>query len=565
MVIVIVVIEFVDSQAPRPVCSLSFQNSSSANTSSCEGGNWGGFLSKSCCGASFEDYLHALAQRASQTGQLFLNDNEQRLCLDVMKNFNEDVLDCGIDRLTNGGRGCSNFTVSDVIGKLGNRFKGLEDDCQLLGLEGDKNSACAPCSRRWNEIGGSFHNGEESDKIEEDVCRFAVLVSLMSTRIDDVNWILAVFKCLGEQSLNQELQESRTKKKATLRAGLWILIGGLIVTAVVVFILAYILLNKRFKSNALQRRDDVKELLPGGRGCQKIPIKEIYAATNNLSALNFIGQGIAGKVYKGILSNGRHVAVKHINKDEYVESFMREVTSLSHVRHSNLVALLGHCEEEDECFLVYELCSNGNLSEWLFGKDRFLSWIQRLEIAIDSARGLWFLHTYPGGCIVHRDIKPTNILLGDNFEAKLSDFGLSKVMDLGQSYVSSEVRGTFGYVDPEYQRNHHVNPSGDVYSLGIVLLQILSGKKVINLNVKQPMSLDKMAKILTRGGNIYEFVDPNLNEGYSMEAFDLTFKLALACTAHKKQRPSMEQVVSRLEEALDISTSSESPLESFTS
>lgn len=91
-------------------------------------------------------------------------------------------------------------------------------------------------------------------------------------------------------------------------------------------------------------------------------------------------------------------------------------------------------------------------------------------------------------------LQPTNILLGDNFEAKLSDFGLSKVMDLGQSYVSSEVRGTFGYVDPEYQRNHHVNPSGDVYSLGIVLLQILSGKRVINLNVKEPMSLDKMVR-----------------------------------------------------------------------
>ncbi|RWR83317.1 nodulation receptor kinase [Cinnamomum micranthum f. kanehirae] len=527
MVIVIVVVEFVDSQAPQPVCSLSFQTLSS-NISNCDGGNWGGFLSKSCCGASFDEYLHALAQRAYQTGQLFLNANEQSLCLDVMKNFDEDVLDCGIDRLTNGGGGCSDFTVSDVIGKLGDRFKSLEDDCKLLGFEGDKNSACAPCSSRWNEIGGSFHNGEESDKIEDDVCRFAVLVSLMSSRIDDVNWILAMFKCLGEQSVNQELQESRTKKKATLIP-------------------------------------DVKELLPGGRGCQKIPIKEIYAATNNLSALNFIGQGVAGKVYKGILSNGRHVAVKHIIKDEYVESFMREVTSLSHVRHSNLVALLGHCEEEDECFLVYELCSNGNLSEWLFGKDRVLSWIQRLEIAIDSARGLWFLHTYPGGCIVHRDIKPTNILLGDNFEAKLSDFGLSKVMDLGQSYVSSEVRGTFGYVDPEYQRNHHVNPSGDVYSLGIVLLQILSGKRVINLNVKEPMSLDKMAKILTRGGNIYEFVDPKLNEGYSMEAFNLTLKLALACTAHKQERPSMEQVVSRLEEALDISTSSESPQESFIS
>lgn len=141
-------------------------------------------------------------------------------------------------------------------------------------------------------------------------------------------------------------------------------------------------------------------------------------------------------MYKGILSNGQYVAVKHIIKEGYMETFVREVRSLSHVRHPNLVALLGYCENEAECFLIYELCHNGNLSEWLFGiaffffllfiyanfpkllsvkvlkykitttdNDKVLSWIQRLEIAVDSARGLEFLHTYPGGRIVHRDIK----------------------------------------------------------------------------------------------------------------------------------------------------------------
>ncbi|KAJ0986606.1 hypothetical protein J5N97_004962 [Dioscorea zingiberensis] len=262
---------------------------------------------------------------------------------------------------------------------------------------------------------------------------------------------------------------------------------------------------------------------------------------------------LSGKVYKGVLSNGWHVAVKHIIKDGYVETFMREVTSLSHVRHRNLVSLRGYCEEAEECFLVYELCPNGNLSEWLFGKDKCLSWLQRLEIAIDSARGLWFLHTYCKGCIVHRDIKPTNILLGQDFEAKLSDFGLSKVIDNGLSHVSSEVRGTFGYVDPEYRQNRHVNAAGDVYSFGIVLLQILSGMRVLNLNVIKPMSLGKMAKHILKGGNITEFADPKLNVEYSKEAFEMVLKLALSCTSHKQQRPSMEQVITRLEKALDVS------------
>lgn len=158
-------------------------------------------------------------------------------------------------------------------------------------------------------------------------------------------------------------------------------------------------------------------------------------------------------------------------------------------------------------------------------------------------------------------------------------------MDLGQSYVSSEVRGTFGYVDPEYRKNHHVNASGDVYSFGMVLLQILSGQRVINLNLNIPMSLNKtvrnnapfispifstnisninaylfvhvfaiQARLLTDGGKIEEFADPKLRSEYSMEAFDLVFKLALSCTGLKQQRPSMEQVVQKMETALNIST-----------
>lgn len=186
--------------------------------------------------------------------------------------------------------------------------------------------------------------------------------------------------------------------------------------------------------------------------------------------------------------------------------------------------------------------------------------------------------------------QPTNILISANFEGKLSDFGLSKVMDVGQSFVSSEVRGTFGYVDPEYRRNRHVNASGDVYSFGIVLLQLLSGQRVINLNMNRPMPLGRrvrinafikfskvifpmitcrmnvlstsQAKLLTKGGNIAEFADQKLNEEYSAEAFDLVLKLALSCTGLKQQRPSMEQVVSRLEQALDMSTEGKSTISS---
>lgn len=289
--------------------------------------------------------------------------------------------------------------------------------------------------------------------------------------------------------------------------------------------------------------------------CSKVSVKEVFAATENLHVKNFIGEGTAGKVYQGVLPNKQPVAVKHIVNDGQAKTFSREIKSLSLVWHPNLVSLLGYCENGDQLFLIYELCPYGNLSQWLFAKNKNLSWIQRLHIAVDCARGLWFLHTYPEGCIVHRDIKPTNILIGKKFEAKLSDFGLSKVIEIGRSYANSEVRGTFGYVDPEYQSNNQVNPSADVYSFGIVLLQIISGRRVINLDQKIPMPLNKMAKSISKKGNcIVGFADPKLNGEYSPEAFDQIFKLALSCTSVKQLRPLMEQVVLILEEAFEISS-----------
>ncbi|XP_047263540.1 probable serine/threonine-protein kinase At1g01540 isoform X1 [Capsicum annuum] len=314
--------------------------------------------------------------------------------------------------------------------------------------------------------------------------------------------------------------------------------------------------------------------MPKGSSLE-VSIEEVYSATNYLNESNFIGEGTAGRVYRGILSNNQEVAIKHIIHEECIETFLREVRSLTNVRHPNLVALLGYSKNAKECFLIYEICPNGNLSQWLFADDRVLSWIQRLEIAIDSAKGLLFLHTYHEGSLIHRDIKvengyeftsldipeincfvltpqPTNILLSQNFEAKLSDFGLSKVLDIDESYMISEVRATYGYVGPEYETNHHVNSAGDVYSFGIVLLQIISGRKVINMDMDQPTRLDKIAKSLMRERRAMEFVDPKLHGDYSSNAFQLTLELAISCIAPKQQRPSSEKVVDKLEKALAI-------------
>ncbi|XP_017974382.1 PREDICTED: probable receptor-like protein kinase At3g17420 isoform X2 [Theobroma cacao] len=503
------------SQPSTTKCSLEFESTASPS-SSCEGGDWGGFLNKNCCGAAFPGYLDALGKRANITGLIFLSYSEQTSCLASMKRFEGNVFICGIEKLTRGAGGCSDYSVADVANKLGDELRSFSEKCKFFS-SGGFDESCDSCVRSWKDIGGTQSKSTDAESI---ICRFAVLVSLTSSKIGDEN-IERIYECLSRKtsSYAENIEESTPEDK------------------------------KKTKVKTAS-----KDVLLKKSGCPKFRIKEVYSATNSLDESNFIGEGTAGKVYKGILSNQQPVAVKHIINDGNVETFVREVTSVSHIKHPNLVTLLGYCLSGEECFLIYELCPNGNLAEWLFGKDKVLSWIQRLEIAIGSARGLWFLHTYSEGCIVHRDIKPTNILLGPNFEAKLSDFGLSKLIDLGETNVSSEVRGTFGYVDPEYQNNRQVNSSGDVYSYGIVLLQILSGKKVFNLNLKKPMALNKMARVLSRGGGVKEFADSKLEGEYSVEAFDLTFQLALSCTSVKQQRPSMEQVVANLEKALDIST-----------
>ncbi|QCD82271.1 chitin elicitor receptor kinase 1 [Vigna unguiculata] len=538
------------SQTSVHNCVLDIQSSSALVSSNCELYNWGGFIN-GCCGPYFGDYLYALGVRANETGKVFLNPSEQKNCTASMEAFDNKFTCSGMEKLTSGTGGCSDYTIIDVVNQLGNNLRRLEEECMPLSTNGRPNETCIECFKAWEDISAKpdTTRGSESANISSYLCRFAVLVSLTSTRIYDEESILEVYRCLGDHALSGGLasgnEEVKASRNASINSGLWIAFGitGIIVLVVLAALALFV--TRMRSAPSVQHESDSPSL--------KITLKDVYVATDNLSASNFIGQGIAGKVYKGVLSNNQSVAVKHITNECYMETFVREVRSLSHVRHHNLVALLGYCESESECFLVYELCHNGNLSEWLFGNGKVLSWIQRLEIAIDSARGLEFLHTYPNGCIVHRDIKPSNILIDANFQAKLSDFGLSRVMELGQSYVSSEVRGTFGYIDPEYRTNHHVKASADVYSFGIVLLQLLSGQRILNIDFQRPMSLGKMARDVVRGGDISEFADPKLKGEYSVEAFDIVLKLALSCIGLKRHRPSIDEVLYSLEKTLHIS------------
>lgn len=197
-VFLITTVNYVLSQTSVTDCILNIQFSSSSNSSNCEASNWGGFIN-SCCGAVFDEYLHGLGRLANKTGQIYLNPTEQRNCLISMKSKDENISACGIEKLTSGAGGCSDYAVTDVIGKLGYRLKNFGDDCGLLDLDGTSGRACNGCFRRWEEIGTASDNGRELVKVEANVCRFAVLVTLTSNRIDDEKWVRAVYDCLGGQ------------------------------------------------------------------------------------------------------------------------------------------------------------------------------------------------------------------------------------------------------------------------------------------------------------------------------------------------------------------------------
>lgn len=291
--------------------------------------------------------------------------------------------------------------------------------------------------------------------------------------------------------------------------------------------------------------------------CRRFSLAEMQLATGDFTDARVIGKGGFGTVYEGLIDNGSLiVAIKRLasNSNQGEREFMREMETLTKLRHRNLVSLIGYCNEPGEKILVYEFMANGTLADHLYklSRNRNLTWNQRLKICIGAGRGLDYLHSGSSNSIIHRDVKSTNILLDVNLAAKVSDFGLAKDIS-AESHVSASLKGSFGYFDPSYFTTGRLTMASDTYAFGVVLLEVLSGRAAVDHGLAEDeVSLTMWAQERIRNGRVDQIVDSDLRGEISEDSLNTFVEVAKRCLRHEpKERLTMSRVVAQLECALE--------------
>ncbi|KAJ6917434.1 serine/threonine-protein kinase-like protein ACR4 [Populus alba x Populus x berolinensis] len=295
------------------------------------------------------------------------------------------------------------------------------------------------------------------------------------------------------------------------------------------------------------------------RRARMFTYEELEGATSGFKEESIVGKGSFSCVYKGVLKNGTFVAVKKAivssDKQKNSKEFHTELDLLSRLNHAHLLNLLGYCEEGGERLLVYEFMAHGSLHQHLHGKNpaliEQLDWVRRVTIAVQAARGIEYLHGYACPPVIHRDIKSSNILIDEEHNARVSDFGLSLLGPADSSSPLAELpAGTLGYLDPEYYRLHYLTTKSDIYSFGVLLLEILSSRKAIDMQYEEG-NIVEWAVPLIKAGDISAILDPALKPPSDPEALKRIANVACKCVRMRgKERPSMDKVTTALERAL---------------
>ncbi|RYR79137.1 hypothetical protein Ahy_A01g003991 isoform B [Arachis hypogaea] len=349
-----------------------------------------------------------------------------------------------------------------------------------------------------------------------------------------------------------------------------IAVGSSVLFLSLIALAVYAILQKKRAERAIGLSRPFASWAPSGKdsggapqlkGARWFSYDELKKSTSNFSESNELGFGGYGKfgwiqVYKGVLPDGKIVAIKRAQQGSMQGGleFKTEIELLSRVHHKNLVGLVGFCFEQGEQMLVYEFMPNGTLRESLSGRsDIHLDWKRRLRIALGSARGLAYLHELANPPIIHRDVKSTNILLDENLTAKVADFGLSKlVSDSEKGHVSTQVKGTLGYLDPEYYMTQQLTEKSDVYSFGVVMLELISSRQPIE---KGKYIVREARTAFNRHDEEHygmrELMDPTVRNTPNLIGFGRFLELTLQCVEESAvDRPTMSEVVKALETIL---------------
>ncbi|KAI5331016.1 hypothetical protein L3X38_021142 [Prunus dulcis] len=276
-------------------------------------------------------------------------------------------------------------------------------------------------------------------------------------------------------------------------------------------------------------------------------LESIVAATNNFSTANKLGEGGFGPVYKGLLANGQEVAVKRLSKNsgQGLEQFKNEVMLTAKLQHRNLVRIFGCCIDAGEKMLIYECLANKSLDFFIFDKSRssLLDWKKRFEIILGIARGVLYLHQDSRLKIIHRDLKASNVLLDSTMNPKISDFGMAKMFGEDQIQANTNrVVGTYGYMSPEYAMEGRYSEKSDVFSFGVLLLEIISGKR----NTSYDPSPNLIGQIwdMWREEQALAMVDPSLGESYPAHEVSRCIQIGLLCVQESaSDRPTMSEVI----------------------